>query len=563
MSKLGIKILLMAFAILGFMAVVLISINLIIFENFERDLKNTTNKCILQLKDSIDGNKLEKVAISKSKDSNEYRDILNSMSSAKSKSVARNFYTLLKVDDTKTKFLIDLSVDPSEFLEDYELSSDMIKAFNGQVVVSEESYTDEYGTFISAYAPIKNSEGKIVAITVVDIDSKMFESIRSTLLKASILTILFTCILAFVLIFIYSRKLGKNVVKLQSALDLMSKGDFTETVNIKTHDEIGDIALSIIKVQDSLKELVGSITNTSKDMDDIVETVKNKVENLNGNIQTVSATTEELSASMEETAASAEEMSATSKEIESIIYNISEKSQKGAEKATEISEKAMYVMNNSQNNQRETEEMFIQTEAALRLSIERAKAVEQINELADSILQITSQTNLLALNANIEAARAGEAGRGFSVVAEEIRKLAEQSSKTISKIQATTGIILSSVKDLTIDSTNMLDFIKNRILKDYEVLVDTSKEYNNSAVYYKDFSSDLSAASEEILASVNEILKTIDGVATAASEGAGGTSEIASKVAEVNIKYGEVLDETLKTKLNTEMLKKEISRFRI
>lgn len=562
-SKLGIKILLMAFAILGFMAVVLISINLIIFENFERDLKNTTNKCILQLKDSIDGNKLEKVAISKSKDSNEYRDILNSMSSAKSKSVARNFYTLLKVDDTKTKFLIDLSVDPSEFLEDYELSSDMIKAFNGQVVVSEESYTDEYGTFISAYAPIKNSEGKIVAITVVDIDSKMFESIRSTLLKASILTILFTCILAFVLIFIYSRKLGKNVVKLQSALDLMSKGDFTETVNIKTHDEIGDIALSIIKVQDSLKELVGSITNTSKDMDDIVETVKNKVENLNGNIQTVSATTEELSASMEETAASAEEMSATSKEIESIIYNISEKSQKGAEKATEISEKAMYVMNNSQNNQRETEEMFIQTEAALRLSIERAKAVEQINELADSILQITSQTNLLALNANIEAARAGEAGRGFSVVAEEIRKLAEQSSKTISKIQATTGIILSSVKDLTIDSTNMLDFIKNRILKDYEVLVDTSKEYNNSAVYYKDFSSDLSAASEEILASVNEILKTIDGVATAASEGAGGTSEIASKVAEVNIKYGEVLDETLKTKLNTEMLKKEISRFRI
>ena len=149
------------------------------------------------------------------------------MSSAKSKSVARNFYTLLKVDDTKTKFLIDLSVDPSEFLEDYELSSDMIKAFNGQVVVSEESYTDEYGTFISAYAPIKNSEGKIVAITVVDIDSKMFESIRSTLLKASILTILFTCILAFVLIIIYSRKIGNNVVKILTALYKLSKGILT------------------------------------------------------------------------------------------------------------------------------------------------------------------------------------------------------------------------------------------------------------------------------------------------------------------------------------------------
>ncbi|EKY01557.1 methyl-accepting chemotaxis protein signaling domain protein [Selenomonas sp. oral taxon 138 str. F0429] len=81
---------------------------------------------------------------------------------------------------------------------------------------------------------------------------------------------------------------------------------------------------------------------------------------------------------------------------------------------------------------------------------ELAGRMEEINLLADSIKQITDQTNLLALNAAIEAARAGEAGKGFSVVAEEIRRLAEQSNEAINKIQETTGVIVSSVEELSL-----------------------------------------------------------------------------------------------------------------
>lgn len=377
--------------------------------------------------------------------------------------------------------------------------------------------------------------------------------------------IIATIILLFVSIglsIFISNLIAKPVKKMKNIL-MAAEGNNDLTINfdVKSSDEIADMANALNSFLGKIRNSLNEVVIESKNVEKSIVNVNSNVGELNSYLEEVSSTTEELSAGMEETAASAEEMTATSQEIEKAVQSIAGRSQEGAIAAGEISKRAAQIKESVLDSQKKAMGIFAQTKNELEKAIEASKVVEQINVLSQSIMDISAQTNLLALNAAIEAARAGEAGKGFSVVADEIRKLAEQSKETVIEIQNTTQKVTGAVQNLSVSSNRLLEFMSSDVNNDYESMNRISEKYHADAEFVDNLVAEFSSTSEELLASIQDVLKTIDQVATASSEGAEGATNISQRVVNANTKSSEILDRARESSTSANKLIEGVARF--
>lgn len=438
-------------------------------------------------------------------------------------------------------------------------------------LVKEGKQKEAYDFFVANKGTLEDYQASVRGLN--EYNSELAKKIHeknnadyAAAIKALIILIIGVLVISAGATLVISNSISIPLGLVANHLKLFSTGDFTMKAPekfLKRKDEIGDLGKAVDILQGSISMLINNVQNEANSIRNIVAEVNGNVTELNSNIEGVAAATEELSAGMEETAASAEEMSATSQEMEKAVQSIAEKSEEGAEKASDISKRALKTKEDVKASQEKAFTIFSSTKDKLEKAIEESKVVGQINTLSESIMEITSQTNLLALNAAIEAARAGEAGKGFSVVADEIRKLAEQSKHTVVEIQKITQKVTGSVQNLAENSNELLKFMATDVDKDYKMLLDVGEQYGTDAVYVNNLVTDFSAASEELLASISEILKTIDGVAAASSEGAEGTTDIANRTEGITNKSNKVLELVENANKSAERLKAEITKFKI
>lgn len=496
-----------------------------------------------------------------------YKTIDKELTIIKESSDIKYIYTMRPVKGKTFEFVVDQddSEDKYAIGDTYEANDTMMAASQGKTTVEQEPSHDELGWQYSAYSPIYNSKGQVVGIVGVDYPLDKVQARRMHILFYNGILSLICIIITTLYAVFLSRKMGRNIRIVNQKINdvVYSDGDLTKKIEISSGDEFEVIAGNLNVFLEETRGIIVKIKENAARIRSSSELINKDILKTTDSITEVSSAMEEMSAAMEDLEAHMEEISGFSRHCYDSTGKISESSARGMEFVKEIRTKAGRLREDAERAKEDVRNKVDGINLLLKEKIDRARAVETINELTETIIGITSQTNLLALNANIEAARAGEHGRGFAVVADEIGKLAAQSGTAASTIMGISGAVIQSVNELSEVAMDMIRFVEQNIMEDYDRLVLTGEQYSEDADAVSRLMEGFKTETENLYEKVERIRDALDRAADTVSESAKGIQSVSEAMADISEKEQHIESQTSQNYESTGELEREVSKFKV
>ncbi|MEW6418927.1 MAG: methyl-accepting chemotaxis protein [Nitrospirota bacterium] len=364
-------------------------------------------------------------------------------------------------------------------------TNDIAQKKNIFLTVSEPTVAEIKGHF---------EKYKAIVDQVIEADTKRKNSLSKKFTAFIIGSLLVLCAGVIGMYFINRTKILTPLTEFSNVMDSISKGDLTQNIEIRSKDEIGYLAEKIKDMVEKIKKVVADIKSAS--------------DNMASASQQLSASSEEMTRGVTEQSGRASQIATATNEMSQTIVDVAKNASNIASSALETSKVANDGEEIVDKSVHEVKAIADTVNESARLMASLGERSKQIGDIVNVIKDIADQTNLLALNAAIEAARAGEQGRGFAVVADEVRKLAERTAKATSEIGGMIGAIQDEVHKAVL----------------------SMEEGTKRVGVGVDFSAQAGEALRKIVGSVNELQSMVQQIASATEEMSTASEQIGGDI---------------------------------
>ncbi|MBJ6750823.1 methyl-accepting chemotaxis protein [Geomonas anaerohicana] len=363
----------------------------------------------------------------------------------------------------------------------------------------------------------------------------------------------------------FSRSFTKNISLLTGATEAISQGDLSSNLDFpatRFPDETHSMALSINTMQENLRTLVRQIRHTSEQVSESSRTLSSSALEINASTEEVAQAIESISGGAEN---QAEMLSKSAKVIHEMAISVDLVARRAKETAKAARETSLTAQKGGElaNDSVERLKSFFDSVELISMQfMDLNGKLQQVGKIADFIVEMSRQTNLLALNASIEAARAGEYGKGFGVVAEEVRKLADGSAKSATEIVELIDLVKVEsrrVQETITDSSRGIIVGK----KNLDTTADAFKEILATVVETERKANSIADLSQMQTTGAAKMVSMVDEIAKVAEDNAASTEEVSAATEEQHSAMQEMVYQTQELAKLADELLRSVERFQV